>query len=151
MLLPTEGRVAWSVRIIEGSTSAIGVCNDTYAWGLYLGTATIKRFHSTNGFFILDKDETRILPEGWPADSLRIEMIRADGKPAGLGLQHTYQGAVIEVIMDKGSLAFGINGDPPIRVPNFAFPPGTRLRPWVRMLYDDDHVRLASPFVRYCE
>ena len=83
-------------------------------------------------------------------------------------LDHRANGAVIEVVVDHsdGSLAFGVNGAPPQRVPNvlppfndpawdeleddddepakvpFKFPQGARLRPWARVYAEvDDRVR----------
>ena len=90
-------------------------------------------------------------PEAWP-DGHGTQVLRdADGK--AIGVDRRQQDTVIEVIMDEGSLAFAINGKPPIRVPDFAFAPGARLRPWVdvhRIGYNQTPTSFTSRFVRCC-
>ena len=82
-------------------------------------------------------------------------------------------GAVIEVVVDHsdGSLAFGVNGAPPIRVPNvwppgydpsehfdeeghvppakvpFKFPQGAQLRSWAILVNVQDRVSFASSYL----
>ena len=148
-LLPIEGRVAWSMRVNQHTMlrATIGVCNDTHAWGLSPSWGFLVRFNRHSLFdgrpsFVKCFDSNVALPEGWPDGQFTVIM-----PVGGISLQEEY--AVIEVIVDEGSLAFAINGDPPIRVPNFAFPPGARLRPWVQ-IFHSNRVSFTCPFVRCC-
>ena len=95
-------------------------------------------------------------------------MFNEAGQPANL--QGRANGAVIEVIVDHsdGSLAFGVNGAPPSRVPYdwppgyypdihegeeghvppakvpFKIPQGAQLRPWVRSMRTGDRVSFVG-------
>ena len=94
-------------------------------------------------------------------------MFNEAGQPTNL--EGRANGAVIEVVVDHsdGSLAFGVNGAPPRRMPNiwptgydpaehpgeprpakvpFKFPQGAPLRPWA-LLGVADRVRFARGFL----
>ena len=112
-------------------------------------------------------------PEGWPdGDGTQVTVDEA-GQP--IGLNHNATGAVIEVVVDcsDGSLAFGVNGAPPHRVPEgwpegyeppdsddsdseeeeeppkvpFKFPKGAQLRPYCWLFQPDDRVSFARVYL----
>ena len=88
-------------------------------------------------------------------------------------LQGRATGAVIEVVVDHsdGSLAFGVNGAPPQRVPDgwprgyrpplpwetpdpeppakvpFKFPLGAQLRPWISITWPQDRLSFARGYL----
>ena len=110
----------------------IGVCNaaSNCGWGLFLSDGALYRFSRNAAGELVNAPP----PEGWP-DGDRTQLMRnAAGQPADL--QGRAEGAVIEVIVDadEGSLAFRVNGEAPLRVPDFAFPQGAQLRPWARLV-----------------
>ena len=102
-------------------------------------------------------------------------MFDAAGKPASLCGRAN--GAVIEFVVDHsdGSLAIGVNGAPPQRVPKvwppgynpwdhhpsnpdptegqppakvpFKFPQGAQLRPWLRLDYLGDRIRFERAYL----
>ena len=145
----------------------IGVCNEanTCAWGVYL-------FHAR--LFCYSRDANGQLtgappPEGWPDGNRTQVMVDEAGRPADL----RKSGAVIEVVVDHsdGSLAFGVNGAPPRRVPNvwppgydawdhrgeeghvppakvpFKFPLGAQFRPLAVLLDKYDRMSFARPYL----
>ena len=120
----------------------IGVCNEanTCGWGLWLYRGKLHRIsRNADG----EIDYFTPPPEGWP-DGFGTQVMRnAAGQPANL--YGRAEGAVIEVIFDadEGSLAFRVNGEAPLRVPNFAFPQGAQLRPWARMVKVEDRVSFS--------
>ena len=98
-------------------------------------------------------------------------MVDEAGRPANL--MNRADGAVIEVVVDHsdGSLAFGVNGAPPRRVPGawphgyhpiihigeeghvppakvpFKFPLGAQFRPWVSLGFADDRVCFSHQYL----
>ena len=112
-------------------------------------------------------------PEGWPNTRSTQQSIMVDEAGQPSNLEGRVIGAVIEVVVDHsdGSLAFGVNGAPPRRVPNiwppgydprhhegeeghvppakvpFKFPQGAQLRPWVELNFVDDRVSVARSYL----
>ena len=110
-------------------------------------------------------------PEGWPNGHSTQVMVNEAGQPANLNGRAN--GAVIEVVVDHsdGSLAFGVNGAPPRRVPDgwptgynpwehvdeeghvppakvpFKFPQGAQLRPFARLDHVNDRVRFIRGYL----
>ena len=80
-------------------------------------------------------------PQAWPQGHEAGQLMRnAAGQPTSL--EGRAEGAVIQVIFDadEGSLAFRINDEAPLRVPDFAFPQGKKLRPWAWLSFASDRV-----------
>ena len=146
-LLPTAGRVSFSVRIEESNENrgglVIGVCNEagTCAWGLRPYDGKLFRHSRTADGQLIDAPP----PEGWSCGGVTQVMVDEAGQPANLNGRAT--GAVIEVIVDhsEGSLAFRVNGklSPALR----GFPKGAPLRPWARLAgFLGDKVRFAKAY-----
>ena len=185
-LLPATGRVSFSVRIEKAHMSygfmtigvvglSIGACGRdrgyvsmktcSCAWALFLYDGTLMRDpRSPEG----EMDEGAPPPEGWPDGDKTQVMFNDVGQPAGLDGRAT--GAVIKVIVDHsdGSLAFGVNGAPPRRVPEgwpthydpddptpgeppakvpFKFPLGAQLRPWATQSHPSDRISFALGYL----
>ena len=143
----------------------IGVCNETnnFGWGLCLDDGTLLRESTANGQLIGTPPA-----EGWPDGDGTQVMVNEAGQPASL-LNKRANGAVVEVVVDHsdGSLAFGVNGAPPQRVPDewprgynvynppaeppakvpFKFPQGAQLRPWAFLWDKDDHVSFLHRYL----
>ena len=163
---PIDGEVA---TCANGMT--IGVCNEvgTCGWGLFLNYGTLDRDSLTADGQVSKAQP----PEGWPNGDETQVMVNEAGQPANLW--HRANGAVIEVVVDHsdGSLAFGVNGAPPRRVPNvwprdydfinpeawhppghvppakvpFKLPQGAQLRPWALLGYGNDRLRFVRGFL----
>ena len=135
VLLPVEGCYSLSMRVERGQNGnmAVGVCNASCltAWGLDLSTGKMSSY---------------TMAQGWNAGSEVQVMFKAAGtRPTSL--QGRAKGKVIQIVVDcgEGSLAFGVNGEPPRRVPDFTFPPDTGLRPWARLYgYTGDQLSMRG-------
>ena len=172
-LLPTAGRVSFSVRIEEsgrdwseyqnaGADMYIGVCNEANdcAWGLHPYNGKLGRRSRDAGGMVPTAP-----PANYPDGHHTQVMVNEAGRPAHL--RGRANGAVIEVVVDHsdGSLAFGVNGAPPRRVPDqwsqwqvddseedeptkvpFKFPQGAQLRPWVAAAYPDEQLCFARGY-----
>lgn len=176
-LLPTEGRFSFSIRIedyeddedTESGMMLIGVCNEAVncTWGLWVDQGTLGRISRDEEEG--EHDDAVPPPEGWPDGQDTQIMINEAGENDNL--RGRAVGAVIEVLVDHsdGSLAFGINGELPRRVPDvwpphydpenphnedelparvpFRFPQGAQLRPMVRLYYEDHEVCFAPGYL----
>jgi len=132
--LPQVGRYSLSMRVEcgHGGNMMVGVGNMKIGWGLCLSSG---------------KCGCVTYPKGLAAGEDTQVMLNAAGKPASL--KGKAESAMIEIVVDcdAGSLAFGVNGDSPRRVPNFAFPPSTVLRPWARLYgYMGDRIWMRGYF-----
>ena len=133
--LPIEGRYSLSMHVETGKYGnvIVGVCNAFHCgWGLCLSSGKMSSFSFPKGLAI--GEATQIIFD-------------AAGRPANL--KGRAEGAVIEIIVDCGecSLSFGVNGESPRRVPDFAFPPSIELRPWARLYgYTGDSLWMRGYF-----
>ena len=146
------------------------MCNEagTCGWGLYPRTGTLGRVSRTADG---KPDYLAPPPEGWPDGDYTQVMVNEAGWPANL--DGRANGAVIEIVVDHsdGSLAFGVNGAPPRRVPEgwsgprarhfipqfpghvppakvpFKLPQGAQLRPCVMLLSSNDRVSFVRRYV----
>jgi len=134
--LPHAGCCSLSMRVDRGDygNMTVGVCKAAAshcAWGLDLSTGKFSSF----------KFPGKSKPEG----SVQV-MFDATGRRAA-SLAGRAKGAVIQIVVDcdEGTLAFGINGESPRRVPDFTFTPGTQLRPWARLYgYTGDQISMRG-------
>ena len=108
------------MRVARGrdGNMTVGVCNAACdrAWGLDISTGEMVTFTHEDG----------LVGSQPMSDASGRRPTRLVGRA---------EGAVIHIAVDcgEGSLAFGINGESPRRVPGFTFPPSTELRPWARL------------------
>ena len=152
-LLPTAGRVSFSVRIEESHNNAgdliIGVCTaaNSCGWGLHPCSAGLYRRHRDADGSVRFAHQ-RAPPASYP-DGNGTRFRNLSGRPVlPLHLRGRVDGYVIEVVVDhsEGSLAFRVNGGPVLEALR-GFPKGAQLRPWVWMGgYKSDAVRV-SPFL----
>ena len=146
------------------------MCNEanTCGWGLCPYNGRLARLsRDANGQI----DFGGLPQEGWPYGDQAQVMVDEAGQPVNLKGRAT--GAVIEVVVDHsdGSLAFGVNGAPPRRVPNgwppgynpdsedeeeqpeppaklpFKFPQHAPIRPWAFLMKDNDRVSFVQKYL----
>ena len=150
-LLPTVGRVSFSVRIERSRSHRgvmhIGVCTaaNTDGWGLHPFYGKLWRYHRDADGSVRFADE-RAPPANYPNGDNTQVMFNAAGRPANL--QGRANGTVIEVIVDhnEGSLAFRVDGKltPALR----GFPKGAPLRTWASFNREADRILFKRGYHR---
>ena len=141
LLSSSHSRVSFAIHVEHCHNNSgslfVGVCDAVgqVGWGVCLWSGLVESFQCDPSRHVMSAHPR---PVGLPHTNYEHGMKDAADQPEGGA-----NGAVIEVSVDNGTLAFRVNGGPEVfALPGF--PPGAVLRPWVCAWHVEDRVTLRG-------